>query len=79
MHTGLGGSIVDDQLMRRGLALPFVQMRAMKPAARQACDQHMEQVARCFADIEEVDEDDVSDLVFDDLAGVGRTGRVRSF
>jgi hypothetical protein len=51
----------------------------MKPAARQACDQHMEQVARCFADIEEVDEDDVSDLVFDDLAGVCRTGRVRSF
>lgn len=42
----------------------------MKPAARQACDQQMEKVAKFFVDVEDVDEDDVSDVVFDDLAGV---------
>ena len=42
----------------------------MKPPMRQSCDADMEKVVPNFADIEEVDEDEVSELVYEDLAGV---------
>lgn len=46
-----------------------MQLRQMKTSAKQASDAHMEKVAALFMDVEDIDEDDVSELVFDDLIG----------